>query len=74
MTLELSQQTIKIHLLLPNISRSKSNQTMEFGQVIEDNKRNGHLENSASASRHRHRHRHWHRHRHSNMNIVFYKI
>ena len=33
--LELGQQTIKIHLLLTNISGSKSNQTMEFGEVIE---------------------------------------
>ena len=26
--------------ILPNISRSKDNQAMKFGQVIEDNKRN----------------------------------
>ena len=26
--------------ILPNISRSKGNQAMKFGQVIEDNKRN----------------------------------
>ena len=31
--------TIVIHIL-PNISRSKSNQTMEFGQLIEFNMRN----------------------------------
>ena len=32
-------QTIAIHILL-NISHSKSNQTMKFGQLIENNKRN----------------------------------
>ena len=32
-------QTIEIHILL-NISQSKSNQTMKFGQLIEHNKRN----------------------------------
>ena len=32
-------QTIVIHIL-PNISRSKENQTMKFGQVIECNMRN----------------------------------
>ena len=26
--------------ILPNMSRSKGNQAMKFGQVIEDNKRN----------------------------------
>ena len=30
------KQTITIHVL-PNISRGKSNQTMEFGQLIEQN-------------------------------------
>ena len=33
------QQTTTIHIL-SNISRSKSNQTMRFGQLIEYNKRN----------------------------------
>ena len=33
------KQTITIHIL-PNISRSKRKKTMEFGQVIEYNKRN----------------------------------
>ena len=32
-------QTIAIHIL-PNISHSKGNQTMKFGQLIEYNKRN----------------------------------
>ena len=31
-------QTIAIHIL-PNISQSKGNQTMKFGQLIEYNKR-----------------------------------
>ena len=37
------QQTIVIHIL-PNISRSKGNQTMKFGQLIECNMRNIFLE------------------------------
>ena len=37
MTSQPGQQTIKMHIL-PNISRSKGNQAMKFGQVIEDNK------------------------------------
>ena len=32
--------------ILPNISRSKESQTIEFGQLIEYNKRNILLENS----------------------------
>ena len=32
-------QTIPIHIL-SNISQSKGNQTMKFGQLIEHNKRN----------------------------------
>ena len=32
-------QTIPVHIL-PNISQSKGNQTMKFGQLIEQNKRN----------------------------------
>ena len=32
-------QTIATHIL-PNISKSKSNHTMKFGQLIEYNKRN----------------------------------
>ena len=38
-------QTIVIHILL-NISRSKGNQTMKFGQLIECNMRNIFLEKS----------------------------
>ena len=38
MTLQPSQQAIAIHIL-PNISRSKDNEAMKFGQVIEDNTR-----------------------------------
>ena len=33
------QQTIPIHIL-PNISRCKSNQTMEFDKFVENNMRN----------------------------------
>ena len=36
-------QTITIHIL-PNISQSKGNQTMKFGQLIEYNKRNNFLQ------------------------------
>ena len=38
-------QTIILHIL-PNISRSKGNQTMKFGQLIEYNMRNIFLEKS----------------------------
>ena len=38
-----SYQTIVIHIL-PNISRSKGNQTMKFGQLVECNMRNVFLE------------------------------
>ena len=43
MTPQPGLQTIAIHIL-PNISQSKDNQTMEFGQLIEYNKRNSFLE------------------------------
>ena len=36
---QLVLQTIAIHIL-PNISQSKGNQTKQFGQLIEYNKRN----------------------------------
>ena len=39
MTSQPGLQTIAIHIL-PNISQIKSNQTMKFGQLIENNKRN----------------------------------
>ena len=39
------KQTITLHIL-PNISRSKDNQTMKFGQLIEYNMRNIFLEKS----------------------------
>ena len=39
MTLQPGSQTIAIHIL-PNISQSKDNQTMKFGQLIEYNNRN----------------------------------
>ena len=39
------KQTIAIHIL-SNISRSKGNQTMKFGQLIECNMRNIFLEKS----------------------------
>ena len=45
MTSQPGQQTILIHIL-PNISRSKGNQTMKFGQLIEYNMRNIFLEKS----------------------------
>ena len=42
-TLQLTAQTIAVHAL-PNISRSKGNQTMKSGQLIEYNMRNIFLE------------------------------
>ena len=39
MTSQPGLQTISIHIL-PNISQGKGNQKMEFGQLIEYNKRN----------------------------------
>ena len=43
MTSQPGQKTIVIHIL-PNISRSKGNQTMKFGQLTECNMRNIFLE------------------------------
>ena len=45
MTSQPGSQAIVIHIL-PNISRSKGNQTMKFGQLIECNMRNIFLEKS----------------------------
>ena len=45
MTSQPGKQTIVIYIL-PNISRSKGNQTMKFGQVIECNMKNLFLEKS----------------------------
>ena len=45
MTSRTRQQIIAIHIL-PNISRSKNNQAMKFGQFIEYNMRNIFLEKS----------------------------
>ena len=45
MTSQRCQQTIVIHIL-PNISRSKDNQIIKFGQLIERNMRNIFLEKS----------------------------
>ena len=45
MTSQPGQQTIAIHIL-PNISRSKGNQEMKFGQLIEYNMRNIFVEKS----------------------------
>ena len=45
MTSQPGKQTIAINIL-PNISRSKSNQEMKFGQLIEYNTRNIFLEKS----------------------------
>ena len=39
MTPQTGQQIIKIHIL-SDISRSKGNQTVKFGQLIEYNKKN----------------------------------
>ena len=39
MTSQAGLQTIAIHVLL-NMSKSKGNQTMKFGQLLEYNKRN----------------------------------
>ena len=43
MTSQPGLQTITIHIL-PNISRSKGNQTMKLSQLIEYNKENSFLE------------------------------
>ena len=45
MTSQPGKQTIAIHIL-PNISRSKGNQTMKFGQLIECNMSSNFLEKS----------------------------
>ena len=45
MTSHIEKQTITIHIL-PNISRSKGNQTVEFCQLVEYNMRNIFLEKS----------------------------
>ena len=47
MTPQTGKQINAIHIL-PNISRSKGNQTMKFGQLIEYNMRNIFLEKSHS--------------------------
>ena len=44
---EPGKQTIAIHIF-PNISRSKSNQTIKFGQLIEYNLRNIFLKKSCT--------------------------
>ena len=46
MTSQRGKQTIAIHIL-PNISRSKGNQTIKFGQFIEYNTRSLFLKNYA---------------------------
>ena len=45
MTSQTGKQTIGIHMLL-NISRSKDNRTMKFGQLIQYNMRNIFLDKS----------------------------
>ena len=45
MTSQPRKQTIAIHIL-PNIQRSKGNQTMKFGQLIKYNMKNIFLEKS----------------------------
>ena len=49
MTSQPRKQTIAIHML-PNISKSKGNQTMKFGQLIEYNMGNVLLENVYTES------------------------
>ena len=46
MTSQPWKQTIEIRLILSNISKSKNNQKMKFGQLLEYNMRNIFLENS----------------------------
>ena len=46
MTSQPGQETITMHIL-PNISRSKGNQTMKFGQILENNKINFFFRNHA---------------------------
>ena len=48
MTSQPEKQTIAIHIL-PDISRSKGNQTMKFGQLIEYIMRNVFLEKSTET-------------------------
>ena len=48
MTSQPGCQTIGIHIL-PNISRSKSNQALKFGQLIEFNMRNIFVEKSYTS-------------------------
>ena len=50
MTSQPGQQIIAIHILF-NISRSKGNQTVKFGQLIEYNMRNSFLEKSYTKCR-----------------------
>ena len=47
MTSQSGQQAIVINIF-PNISRSKGNQTMKFGRLIESNMRNIFLEKSCT--------------------------
>ena len=47
LTSQLDKQTIVIHIF-PNISKSKGNQTIKFGQLIECNTRNIFLEKSCA--------------------------
>ena len=50
MTPQSGYQTIAIHIL-PNISRSKGNQTIKFGQVIQHNKKNIFIQKSFRKQR-----------------------
>ena len=50
MTSQPGKQTIAVHTL-PSISRSKSNQTIKFGRLIEHNIRNIFLEKSYAKYR-----------------------
>ena len=49
MTSQIGKKTIAI-TILPNISRSKGNQTIKLGQLIEYNMRNNFLEKSYAKS------------------------
>ena len=46
MTSQPGLQTVVIHIVIPNISMGKGNQTMKFGQLIKYNMRNIFLEKS----------------------------
>ena len=64
MTSQPGLQTIAIHIL-PNISQSKGNKTMKFGQLIEYNKGNIFLQKLC---------RKWHMETSSRLLLIFKKL